>query len=541
MTSFRELIAQYIDIHGNPTGKPLSEQKNVIKADKWDDRTYDRLLINLKKLVEAEKSLSDFTHTSEAMVGAAFFDLSQVDPDRLEQADIRPDHVIDHYVLEMLEAVKDFQVIKANSINDDVAAGFATVDLAPKLEEIFDKLKEDMQNAQDLQNGLETLLSNGQKMNGNGEEEGDGEGKGEGKGEGEEAQSQKDLIEQADRLREKADQLDKSLQDKEFEVQNELKQAIKEVREFQESEQQMSKLWGLDQSNMTIGDAQARIDLSVKFRTERFKKIAELLGPLMQIALTEQERKLKGIPNEIYDIEMGNDLQRVLPTEMLGLFEDEIEDLEYLFYIKLLEGGLSQYEMEGKDTIGRGSLIVAEDGSGSMTYSGRDLMSKALTLALLFIAKRQNREFTGIHFGGVGEHYTVDLRKKDVSLITGTHIEGEQRVNHIAGTSAWAEASLGSSGTDFETPLRIALEKITRDFVEYGQSKADIVFVTDGECGVSDKLIADLIEAKQKMNFKIWSIIIGVDMSSLNEFSDRIIFLDELVDPDEFRQIFGDV
>jgi hypothetical protein len=98
--------------------------------------------------------------------------------------------------------------------------------------------------------------------------------------------------------------------------------------------------------------------------------------------------------------------------------------------------------------------------------------------------------------------------------------------------------------TDFYTPLSIAKGRLMDEYDRKGMVTGDIVFITDGECGLTPEFIEEIKEAKRIAGFKIWTILIGFDRSCLTTFSDRIIYLDEInekVAGAGVRDVFGGV
>ena len=102
--------------------------------------------------------------------------------------------------------------------------------------------------------------------------------------------------------------------------------------------------------------------------------------------------------------------------------------------------------------------------------------------------------------------------------------KGEQ--NTIHKILEIAEYYLGG-GTDFETPLNKALEIIEEtDF-----KKADIVFTTDGECGVDEDWLEDFIKIRDEKEIRVHSVLIDAGNSSnhtVSQFSTEVSFSSDL-------------
>src|SRR5262249_36391897 len=148
--------------------------------------------------------------------------------------------------------------------------------------------------------------------------------------------------------------------------------------------------------------AQEKIELAMRvMRSPKLKLIAEMCGRFTHIAMSVQKSRVNHPPSEITSITIGNDLAHLLPGEVALLGDPDLEDL---FYLKFAERRLLQYELEGRESEGRGPIILALDESGSMseTLGGvvKEAWGKSVMLGLLAIARRQKRDLAVIHFSG---------------------------------------------------------------------------------------------------------------------------------------------
>lgn len=85
--------------------------------------------------------------------------------------------------------------------------------------------------------------------------------------------------------------------------------------------------------------------------------------------------------------------------------------------------------------------------------------------------------------------------------------------------------------TDFESPLNKAL-----DLIKDSRFKdADIVFITDGDCYVSDSFCKKFKQIKEEKGFKTMGVLVNmgrghVSDSSLKEFCDSITPVSNIAD-----------
>ena len=200
----------------------------------------------------------------------------------------------------------------------------------------------------------------------------------------------------------------------------------------------------------------------------------------------------------------------MLPSELLNL---EDENLKYLFYAKYLENSLLTYEIKGKDEIekneaeekisNKGPIVVCLDTSGSM--KGTPLLrAKALVLSIIKILRDENRELYVILFGAKGQFQEISL-------------EGEEDITKAV---KFLKKSY-EGGTDFETPLKRGIEIISEKEV---YKKADILMVTDGSCRISYQFKRILKEEKERLDFKIYTVICEADRVE-KDFSDGVIVI----------------
>ena len=168
-------------------------------------------------------------------------------------------------------------------------------------------------------------------------------------------------------------------------------------------------------------------------------------------------------------------------------------------------------------------MIVCLDGSSSMA-GDKEIWSKAVTLTLLEIARRQRRLFRSICFSSEQTPLQIlDLNPRE---------HYEIKTKNVMDLAEY----FPGGGTDFQKPLDAAVECLQQSRFK----KGDIVFITDGECQVSPEWAEQFRQQKDKLGFSLFSILIDVGPSSLGtlkEFSDRITTIKQLTG-DEATDIF---
>ena len=145
-------------------------------------------------------------------------------------------------------------------------------------------------------------------------------------------------------------------------------------------------------------------------RSPKLKKLAAIVGRMRQQALALRKRPFERTSEEVFEVRLGSDLERLLPPELLALHHPV---LRRDFARRLVEGQLLSYSLRGADERGRGPMIVCLDGSGSMS-GDKEIWSKAVALTLLEIARRQRRLFRFICFSSADTPlFTLDLNPRD--------------------------------------------------------------------------------------------------------------------------------
>jgi uncharacterized protein with von Willebrand factor type A (vWA) domain len=238
-------------------------------------------------------------------------------------------------------------------------------------------------------------------------------------------------------------------------------------------------------------EATARLQLAEKLRgAKKLEQLAALAGAFRAEARAARKTKRERASEELYRVGVGRDLSRVLPAELLALGHP-LRRLDFLR--RFVEGELAAYELRGNDRHGRGPLVVCLDGSGSMT-GDRELWSKAVTLALVEIARRQNRKVRALVFSGPENPiFPFELLQRG---------PGRKPVD-LRQVIELAECFPGG-GTDFEKPLRSAATTLSESRFQGG----DVVFITDGEAQLSEKFVAEFSQLKRSREFAVYAVIV---------------------------------
>ena len=322
-------------------------------------------------------------------------------------------------------------------------------------------------------------------------------------------------------LRHKTQQLKDDLKQIEAQATNRLQaEAIKVAQELEDATEE-AETWG-----NTIGTGERtppgqKLELGRRLAgNEKLKKLARMVGRMKLSALAIRKKVFERSSEELLEVEQGDALHRLLPHELLSLHHPI---LRKDFYRRFLDQELIQYSLRGVEEKGKGPMIVCLDGSSSMS-GDKEIWSKAVTLTLLEIARKQRRLFRSICFSSAETPLQVlDMNPRD-------RYEVETKT-----VMDLAEYFPGG-GTDFQKPLDAALDCLR----ESRFKKGDIIFITDGECQVDPEWAENFREEKEKLGFSLFSILIDMgpaSLGTLKEFSDRISTIKQLTG-DEAKEIF---
>lgn len=233
-------------------------------------------------------------------------------------------------------------------------------------------------------------------------------------------------------------------------------------------------------------------DLMIEFanrvhNSAELKRILDMMGRLELSMGTMRRQFRKGGYEEMVDIETGDDLRLVLPAEK-ALLTHPVAKLD--FYRRYHERSLMQYEMWSEQELKRGPIIVAADGSDSMSGSP-NVFCRGLTLACCSVGNREHRNTAAIEFGSTGE-----LRE--------FWFPGNQPLDTAVALD-FAEHFF-AGGTDINQVLQRAYDLIDNEAPFHS---ADLIIVTDGHDQLTDSTYV-LRDALQAMGVKIHGLAINM-------------------------------
>ncbi|MEW2067496.1 VWA domain-containing protein [Streptomyces sp. NPDC007346] len=269
-------------------------------------------------------------------------------------------------------------------------------------------------------------------------------------------------------------------------------QAAEAVRE----EAALMRAWGVGAGELERMPFDRRARLAERLRTGRLAQWAELIGRFRQMAEGERARKVENATGELVGVTLGDDLSRLIPSELANL---GLPGLRAVFAARYAAGELMLYDSQGEQSTGRGAVIACVDTSHSMYAAGpggvtREAWAKACALALLDQARHAERDFVGILFSAAD--------KVQVFRFPAGRSAGIDQVLDFA------ETFLGG-GTSYQAPLTAARELLEEEFDGAATPRGDIVMITDDECGVTEEWMRGWNEARHLLGFRVFGVAVG--------------------------------
>ena len=211
---------------------------------------------------------------------------------------------------------------------------------------------------------------------------------------------------------------------------------------------------------------------------DKLRNILKIAGRMRMILEGAKSKKPVPAPSSA-NVEFGNDLERVLASELAYLADDELEDL---FYLKYHEASLLTRDRKDKIQQGQGPFIGCVDFSDSM-YGQPEQYALALFTSLARLAIKKKRKIVFIPFA-TNAHNGIVI--KDAADLIDTFTRSFDKLG---------------SGTDFEQPL-IASLKWIQDDKQF--KKADVLFITDGISRLSEGFVNEFTKVKKDLDFRFF-------------------------------------
>lgn len=258
------------------------------------------------------------------------------------------------------------------------------------------------------------------------------------------------------------------------------------------------RTWGIEDGDVVTLNINDVSQLMSMLGDSAFAQLSFLIGRIYNIGMKVLTGRSSvdlveddpGFTDELTDIDLL-DLARLSPV--LG------EDVQMYNLRKFYEDGGAWGTTRSARAKNKGTFLAAIDESMSMEEplgvdepTSRAIFSKALTLGLMQSAVLSGQEFYAIGFSSQIQQTDLVTNRSSVSerMKFGLH--------HFNG------------GTNFNVPLSLLLD-LFDGLSETDKEGSDILFVTDGECTVSQDVVERLFMAKEHYGLRLILLVIGND------------------------------
>ncbi|MGA5706815.1 VWA domain-containing protein [Streptomyces cellulosae] len=477
--------------------------------------------------------LTRHAHTPD-LLADVFLCAYQAAPRLRDRTVMAPSHLVHHQVVTALTQSPDFAALRRETAGDAYAAAMAVLAQASALRALLERSREARERTgradRARQEAEAAAAAVGEALR-QAAEEADGQGEVPAPA----AAAVRRAVEAAREAEESARREDgaaaQAMAAAVPGIRSAARNAASAAAEAVRQEAALMRAWGVDAGETERMPFAERARLAERLRSGRLARWAELIGRFRQMAAGERARKVEHATGELVGVTLGDDLSRVIPSELAVL---GVPELRAVFAARYAAGELMLYDSRGEQGTGKGAVIACVDTSHSMYAEGpggvtREAWSKACALALLDQARHAGRDFVGILFSAAD--------KLQVFRFPG------DRPAPVTDVLDFAETFLGG-GTDFQRPLGTAAKILAEEFDSASRARGDIVLITDDACEVSENWTRLWNEIKRRLDFRLFGIAVATpdtataSGSVLESLCDNLRTVDDLTDVHTTADLF---
>lgn len=527
---------------------PEPKRRDAIKSDSWDQKFYDSLKVDAPMLQDLVTELDNVIGASDDLVRDTVMQLWKDEPKLRDRSEMEESHHLHHTVADGLSQSPAIEQARSHAVHNRYGAAMAAVSVADEVQRTVEQHKQKLEEAEEAKREAEQAVAGGElsledlvgNLPGHLQSDFVGPLSDEQQAEADQAAQQIEqaiaTLEQQKQLAEKAKQQQAQAEQKAAKAAaNAAAKGVDLAAKNLGEEDELLRAFGVDAGNLERLSFEDRRKLADRLKSSRLAEFAKLLGRFKMMAAAQQSKKVEHGRDEVVGTMLTSDFRDLVSSEYeyLALMSDDDKDLaetiEYDFLRRMTESMLLARKFEGIERVGKGPVVVCWDESGSM-QGLPEAWSKALTLAMADQAKRQGRDFHGIAFASHHQlqeyHFTGGKAGiEDVVTMTEHFFNG---------------------GTDFESPLKAAIDAIRNAFHGQSKDKADVIFITDGVSYLDDTFLEWFHDEKLKMGFRTFGVLVteangmmshgGAEV--LVQFCDDVRTIDELTNPSLVADLF---
>lgn len=505
----------------------------AVVADRFDQMSWRETWDQAAALRELADDLNERYDYTPDLLQDVFLGAYKAAPQVRQRDEMDPSRLVNHQVISSLVNSPEFEELRRETAGDPYAAAMAAVSQGKALRRMLESAKDAHQQAEQAAAAQDEAQQAAQAVADaleNAADQADDEGSLPDEA-ADAVQSAMDAAEAAEQAAQQASQdAEQALAAAAPAIRSAARAAAEKAAEDAREEAALMAAWGVQPGQLERMSFEQRAKLAERLRSGRLARFAELIGRFRQMATGERARKVEHAPGELVGVTLGDDLSRLVPSEVASL---GVPELRPVFASKFAEGRLMLYDSRGEVEAGQGAIIACIDCSGSMAAPGRsgitgEAWAKACALALLDQARQAKRDFAAILFSSADQVHTIRFPAG------GSY--------DIAAVLDLAETFF-NGGTDFETPLSAAVELLDAEYNAEGKQRGDIVLITDGLCGVREEWMRDWNEAKATLGYRTFGVSIGAPYaieagSVLDALCDNLRSIDDLTDTHGAADLF---
>lgn len=505
----------------------------AVVADRFDTMAWREVHDGVTGLRDLAHSLNARHDHTEDLLTDVFLAASKVSPQLREQAAMDPSRLVNHLVVTALTDSPEFAELHRETAGDPYAAAMAVLALSDTLRRMLERAGDAAERTGRAENARKEAEQAATAV-ADAFDRAAGEADEDGAAPAAAAAALTQAIETAaaadTAAQQAAQEAGQAVAAAAPGVRTGVRNATARAAEQAREESELMRAWGVGPGELERMPYGERARLAERLRAGRLGAFADLIGRFRQMAAGERARKVEQARREYVGITLGDDLSRLIPSELANL---GIPAMRSVFAARFAESRLMLYDSRGEETTGKGAIIACVDCSYSMEESGpggvtREAWAKACALALLDQARQSRRDFVGILFSSDD---SVKVCRFPASGPTG-----------IADVLDFAEHFFGG-GTEFRTPLAAAVGLLDEEYNTEGRRRGDIVMITDGECDISEQWMRSWNEAKHALGFRTFGVAVGAPQATgpgtvLDALCDNLRNIDDLTDTHAAGDLF---
>lgn len=495
-----------------------------VRNDMWDLQYFNEMLEELREFDAERRALCEIAQdTGDHLWTDLFVAFSRVGPELVDPQDLEVTHRINQAVMGQTMDLDEYDRLKVWTEGDPVASASACITMRPALEQVYDRTRTLQKRAEELQRlraelaaaqaekiDLDALVAAWAETNDPTDPDNEAQAV-----DYQAAQEAMDaaIEKMAAEAQGQAAAFDSDLANEGAMIHALIQDGMTQAAEEAEGTAMMCRMWGLEPGELRRKPATERMALARRADTDKFRQIAEQFGPIERALSAAQRDKVTRVPEEVYDLTRGRDIEHMVPSEWSKLVDGRRVEL----YCDLAEGRVIQYALRGKTKVAKGGMAVMIDSSGSMEGEN-DSWAKAIALNLLNLCRKQKRSFWAVIFGSKGE-----LMVFDFSRANGWSLD---RVLDFIEFGFYG-------GTDFVSPIDAALDFVRAEFEAEGAVHSDLIMISDGQCGVPVTWKANLLAELKRIGSRMHGFSIGGRRGDqpMKELCDgRIVTVSDILD-----------